>query len=140
MTETLYLDTNIYIDLFEDRTDRLRPLGEFAFQLLKRAIACEFDIVVSSLILEELFYNSYEQQVKNLLPALDEKGKIIRAEIAPEDVKAARRICQERKTPFNDTLHAILAQKMNSAYLVTRNMKDFYELQDLIKIIFPENL
>jgi len=140
MSELLYIDTNVFMDHFDGRVDRLRPLGEFTFQLLRKAAECQFDIVISALLLEELFYNSYESKVKELLPSFDTKGKIVRAEISDDDVTRARKICRERKTHFNDTLHAVLASNMKVAYLVTRNVKDFVELQDLVKIVLPENL
>ena len=37
METLIYPDTNFYIDYFEDRRDNIRPLGEFAFSVLKRA-------------------------------------------------------------------------------------------------------
>lgn len=136
----LYIDTNIYIDHFDGRIDKLRPLGEFAFQVFKKVIEGEFQIIISPLVLEELFYNSYEQVTKNLLLDLEAKEKIVRVEIATEDIQKARTICKERKTHFNDTLHAVLAHKMQASYLITRNIKDFIELGDLVKVILPENL
>ena len=87
----LYIDTNIYMDHFDGRVDRLRPLGEFAFQLLRRSLGCEFRIVISSLVLEELFYNSYEEPIKELLPDFDAKGKVVRAVITQEDIEKARK-------------------------------------------------
>ncbi|MBD3304093.1 hypothetical protein GF343_03035 [Candidatus Woesearchaeota archaeon] len=57
MTKLIYVDTNIYIDYFDGRTDYLRPPGEFAYQLLKRTFNCEFRIIVSSLVVDEIEYN-----------------------------------------------------------------------------------
>ena len=44
----------IYLDYWERRTDNQRNLDEFAFQILKRTVACEFEIVISDLVLAEL--------------------------------------------------------------------------------------
>ena len=140
MSELIYIDTNVFMDHFDGRVDKLRPLGEFAFQLLKKAVECKFDIIISTLVLKELIYNSYKNQIEILLPSLDEKGKIFRAEITQEDVEKARKICNERRTHYNDTLHAVIANKMRAKYLVTRNIRDFVELQDLVNVVFPENL
>lgn len=129
----IYLDTNIYMDYFDGRTDLLRPLGEFAYQVLKRTISCEFKIIISGLVLEELFYNTYEENIKKILPDFAKNNKIVEIEASPEDIARARHIVKERKTNFNDTLHAVLAKKANADFLVTRNLKDFYELQDLAK-------
>ncbi len=35
----IYVDTNIYLDFFLNRKDKLRPLGDFAFELFKRTLA-----------------------------------------------------------------------------------------------------
>lgn len=141
MNETIiYLDTNIYMDHFDGRVDNLRPLGEFAFNILRRTLECEFRIIFSSLILDELVYNSYEEKISELIEDLKEKGKIINVDCTEEDKKKAGDICKERNTNFNDTVHAIIAKRMKAGYLVTRNVQDFTELQDLVKIVYPENL
>ncbi|MBW2986099.1 PIN domain-containing protein [Candidatus Woesearchaeota archaeon] len=137
---TIYIDTNIYLDYFDGRTDRLRPLGEFAYQLLKRTLECEFKIILSSLVLKEIFYNSYEERINNFLPDFKSKNKIIKITADAKDIKKTRKICKERKTDFNDTLHAVLAHKINADFFVTRNLKDFYKLQDFVHLKLPENL
>lgn len=136
----IYIDTNIYMDHFDGRVDKLRPLEEFAFQVFKKVIEGEFQIIISPLVLDELFYNSYEPVTKNLLSDFEAKGKITFIEITSEDIQKARTICKERKTHFNDTLHAVLAHKAQASYLITRNIKDFIELEDLVRVILPENL
>lgn len=136
----VYPDTNFYMDHFDGRVDNLRPLGEFAFQILRRIFECEFKVVISPLVLKELFYNTYEEKIKELMNDLKEKNKVIKIEVSEEDVKKARQISKERNTSFNDTLHAVIANKAKAEYLITRNVKDFEDLQDLVKIAYPENL
>jgi len=140
MGQLIYIDTNVYMDHFGGRVDKLRPLGEFAFEVFRRTICCEFTIAVSSLVLEELFYNSYENPTNELLSGLESKGKIVRVEITQEDVYTARRIVRERRTHFNDTLHAVIAHKVKAECVVTRNVKDFLELKDLVAVLLPEHL
>ena len=136
----IYIDANIYIDHFDGRIDKLRPLGEFAFNLLRRTLDCEFKIIFSSLVLDELVYNSYEEKIKELINDFKEKDKIINVDCSEEDKKKAGDICKEKKTDFNDTVHAVIAKRMKADYLVTRNVQDFIELQDLVEIVYPENL
>ena len=136
----IYLDTNIYIDYFDGRADNLRPLGEFAFNLLKRALDCEFHIIISSLVLDELEYNTYKENILGLIKDLKDKNKLLIIEVNEEDTKNANRVRRERKTSYNDTLHAVLANRIKADFLVTRNLKDFEELQDLVKVVLPENL
>ena len=136
----LYLDTNIYIDYFDGRVDNLRPLGEFAFNLLKRVLECEFQIIISSLVLDELEYNTYKENMLSLIKDLKDKNKLLIIDVNEEDIKNANKVKKERKTSYNDTLHAVLANRIKADFLVTRNLKDFEELQDLIKVVLPENL
>jgi len=136
----IYLDSNIYIDYFDGRVDNLRPLGEFAFNLLKRALGCEFRIIISSLVLDELEYNTYKENILSLIKDFEDKDKLLVMEVNEEDIKNSNRVKKERRTSYNDTLHAILANRIKADFLVTRNLKDFEELQDLIKVVLPENL
>jgi len=136
----LYLDTNIYIDYFDGRVDNLRPLGEFAFNLLKRVLECEFQIIISSLVLDELEYNTYKENMLSLIKDLKDKNKLLIIDVNEEDIKNANKVKKERKTSYNDTLHAVLANRIKADFLVTRNLKDFEELLDLVKVVLPENL
>lgn len=49
-----YLDTCIWIDYFENRRDRFRPLGEWAIALIKYIITSGGVIICSDLIEQEL--------------------------------------------------------------------------------------
>jgi predicted nucleic acid-binding protein len=140
MNNLIYLDTNIYLDYLEDRTDNIRPLGEFAFQLIKRTIACEFKIVISGLVFKELANNIDENRVKELFAELNDLDKLIEIEAIEEDVNKTVRICKERKTDFEDTLHAVIANRLKVDYLVTRNIEHFSQLSDLVSVVFPEFL
>jgi len=139
-TIIIYLDTNIYMDHFDGRVDNLRPLGEFAFQIIRRTFECEFMIIFSSLVLDELVYNGYEEKINELIRDLKEKGKIISTDCNEDDKRKANKIRKEKNTGFNDTVHALIAKRIGADYLVTRNVQDFIELQDLVKIVYPENL
>src|SRR3989338_6646567 len=121
----IYVDTNIYLDYFEGRTDSLRPLGEFAFQIFQRTLSCEFTIVFSGLILKELYNHMNTEDLHSLLDELKEKNKIIETKATFQDKENVREIIKQKRTDFNDTLHAIIAQRMSTDYLVTRNIQDF---------------
>lgn len=128
------------MDHFDGRVDKLRPLGEFAFEVLRRALECEFIIIISSLVLDELVFNTYEENITQLIKDLKEKGKLINTDCSEDDKKKAHDISVKRKTNYNDTIHSVIAKRMNAEYLVTRNVKDFFYLQDMVKIVYPENL
>lgn len=136
----LYVDTNIYLDYFQGRTDYMRPLSEFAYILFRRTLSCEFQLVFSYILLEELYYNISKEKTKELFEELKQKNKIIYAEFLREDITKARLLSHEKCLSFNDTLHAIIARRIGASFLVTRNVTDFLELQEIITITLPENL
>jgi len=139
MAPLIYIDTNIYLDYLFERKDRIRPLNEFAFLLLQKSISCKYTIIVSSLLTEELQYQNALSRVREIFKSCP-KEKIVQCIAEIKDITLARHITATRKTHFNDTLHAILANKKGAEFLVTRNIKDFIALQDIVKLVLPENL
>lgn len=128
------------MDYFENRIDKIRPLGEFAFQLIKRTLQCEFKIILSNLVIDELKFNGAGSKIKELTDELKKSNKLVYTEESENDDQKARELKQKFKTPLNDTKHIILAKRMGADFLVTRNIKDYGELQNLVKIKLPENL
>ena len=138
MPKLIYVDTNIYIDFFEDRIDNLRLLGEIARQLFDRALDCEFTLVVSSLVNEEIKDNGYKTQFIDFLADFKKYNKVIYTELSEEDKRSANELKRFRKTPFKDTCHLILAQRLHAEVLVTRNVKDYVNISDIIPVLLPE--
>lgn len=137
MTRKFYLDTCIWRDYFEDRKDRFRPLGEWAFRLIKSIIENEDEIVYSELIIEELkeYYSEEDiNQVFSIVPP----SLLVKIQESAEDTEKAMHISKRQKIPRKDALHAILAEKSSST-LVTRD-KHFWEISDQIDIRKPEDL
>jgi len=89
--EIIYLDTNIYMDHFDGRVDKLRPLGQFAFEIVRRTLNCEFKIVMSSLIIDELVFNNYKEKITDLIKDLKEKDKIIKIVVMKNTKKKQER-------------------------------------------------
>ena len=138
MERLIYLDTNIYIDYFKNRTDYLRPLGEFAFELLRRTFSCEFKIIVSNWVLKELEQNGFSKQSAQLIKRLKEMNKVAVIEYANNDSCLAKKLCNDRKIHYSDALHAAIAYRAGAEYLVTRNVSDFECVKDIIKVRCPE--
>ncbi|MFH0797950.1 MAG: type II toxin-antitoxin system VapC family toxin [Candidatus Woesearchaeota archaeon] len=127
MTEMkIYLDTNIYIDLFEDRTSNFKPLGEFAHQILKRTFSCEFKIIASPLILDELKNNKHLEHGTDLLADLEKANKLEFVNISYNDKKTAS--MPKEGSHYADRLHYIIAEKANADFFITGNWRDFYGL------------
>lgn len=135
----IYLDTNIYLDWLEGRTDRLRPLGEFAFSIIKRAISCEFEIVVSDLILFELKRHAKAKDVLDMLSLLSKKNKIVKAECLDEVRSEAKRIGAETGVHWQDVAHALIAREASAECLITRDAH-LFGLSGIIETKFPENV
>jgi predicted nucleic acid-binding protein len=131
----IYCDANIYLDLFENRKDRLRDLGEFAHQLLRRTLECEFDLIISDWLLFELKQYVKVETLTEFLEQYKQKNKIIKVAHTPEDIRQAKLISSH----YQDALHQILAKRGGAKYLVTRNVQDFTCDSDL-QIKFPENI
>jgi len=133
--ELIYLDINIYMDYFLIREDRLRPLSDFAFELIRKAIECQYRIAISDWVLFELEKRIPTERINTLLDDLKDLNKLVVVRKHNNDISRSKKY-----NHWKDALHAILAKKCGAVYLVTRNIKDFTEVQDLIDVKFPENL
>ena len=136
----IYLDTNIYIDYFEGRVDYLRPLGEFAFNVIRKTLGCEFKILFSQIVMREIEYNNYTDKMNALLKTLRDNNKLVNAEVLNSYSLMASKLSKKYKTSFNDVLHFIIAKENNAEIFVTRNIKDFPDFDDYPELVFPENL
>jgi len=135
MAELIYIDTNVWLDYLLNRTDRLRPLGEFAFELFRKSVECKYEILVSGFVLFELKKYVSNNKISEVIAWLKENNKVIFYTITPQNIKDAKQYAH-----WQDALHAIVASKNNCAILVTRNSKDFSDFSDILQIQFPENL
>ncbi len=137
----IYLDTCIYLDYLMDRKDNLRPLGEFAFQLLKRTFECEFEIIISDWVIKEI-----NKQIDDnilffeLIDKLENLNKLIKVSKSTAVEKKAKILTEKYKTHLADALHIILAEQAEAEFLVTINVKDFHSKYKRLKIVFPENI
>ena len=134
-----YLDTAIWRDYFEDRSDGLKPLGEFAFRFLKECEKNGAEIIVSDLVVLELKVRFSKEQIKELFSAFQGITKEVTA--TPKQVSEARKEWQKRNRalPFNDALHAIVARD-NKAVMVTRDRHFFEKLASIVEVQAPEDL
>jgi len=136
METLIYPDTNFYLDYFEDRSDNIRPLGEFAFSVLKRAFKCEFKIVMSYWVIKELEQHIAEERLARFIEKLESMNKLIMvARDYDEAIKA-----KSLPTHYSDALHIVLAMKAGAEFFVTRNIQHYLDRGYLIKVILPENL
>ena len=52
--QKILLDTNIYLDFYLDRKDNLKPLGEFAFNLIRETVSCKYFVLITDAHLKEM--------------------------------------------------------------------------------------
>jgi len=133
-----YLDSSIWRDYYENRSDKFKPLGEWALMLIHKIIKEKSYILYSDFILKELSIKYSQEEIKNIFDIVNKKQLLLRVKILKIQVKQAATISKKRKVPFGDVLHTILASN-NNAIMVTRD-KHFLELIDLTNIKKPEEL
>lgn len=111
MSQKIYVDTNVWLDLYWNRSSRYLELGMFAQRIFERCISCEFIFFVSDTLVVELErFGALE-----LLTPIREKCEFVRAK--KEDYRAARR----RDVHFPDSLHIVLAEKHGAKVFVTND-------------------
>lgn len=116
----LYIDTNIIIDFLENRSDRFRPLGEYAHQIFRRGIGCEFFIVLSDHTINELKTVGVPEKEIMSFRALISKKEVFVA-LEKEDVDCAKKILRKHKTHFKDALHYALMSRYADLLLTNDN-------------------
>lgn len=138
MVTKYYLDTCIWRDYFENRSDKFRPLGEWALDLINSIINKKELILYSDFVIAELKVKYSEDEINNMFKIVKDKNCLLKVEISKIQAKEARKLSESRNVAFGDALHAILS-KDNNAILVTRD-NHFLELQDIAEIKKPEEL
>ena len=133
-----YVDACIWLDYYENRSDRFRPLGEWALQFLNRAIRKNIIILYSRIVVRELMKQYDEKEIVKIFEIIFSKDLLQEVEVTEKQTKYAMKICKERNVAFGDALHAILARD-NKAIVITRD-RHFLELQDIAESKKPEEL
>src|SRR3989344_7803123 len=122
-----YIDTCIWRDYFENRSDNFRPLGEWALSLLKGIIKREEIIFFSEITVNELRIKYTDIQIRGIFNIVQQYNLLQEVKIGDVQIREMNRISSNSGIPRIDCLHAILARD-NGAVLVTRD-KHFAELQ-----------
>ncbi|MFH1211865.1 MAG: PIN domain-containing protein [Candidatus Woesearchaeota archaeon] len=137
MTNKYYVDACIWIDYLENRSDRFRPLGDWALAMFKKIIVNEEFFIISRPLLEELEERYSPEKLRELFDFIPEE-LILKIEANKKQFKKALDLSRKLKLPLKDVLHAVLAGD-NIAFLVTRD-KHFLELTGIAEVKKPEEL
>lgn len=139
MLKKFYLDSCIWRDYFEDRKDGIKPLGEFAFQFLRKCRKEKSKVIVSDAVVFELQARLSKERVKEIFSSFS--SIILKVAVNDKQVSEARKEWKKRnkQVPFKDVLHAIIA-KDNKAILVTRDRHFFDGLSSIVQVEKPEDI
>lgn len=137
MAKKFYLDTAIWRDYFEDRRDGIRPLGEFAFQFLKRCGERKDFIIVSSAVRKELLDYYSEERLRLVFSSF--RQTIIEIDYSKKQAEEAFAFWMNhrKKFPLYDVLHSIIARD-NRAIVIARD-RHFEEI-GLADCCLPEEV
>ncbi|TKJ17823.1 hypothetical protein CEE44_04855 [Candidatus Woesearchaeota archaeon B3_Woes] len=137
MAEKYYIDTSIWMDIYEDRKGyNNEPLGDFALKLFSLIKAKNHNLIISYLLIRELEMNYSIAEINGMMKPFE---KIIEKVVATAEQRdEAKKISNERDIPPGDVLHAILARD-NNFILITRD-KHFRELEDISEHNKPEDI
>lgn len=132
-----YLDTSIWIDIYEDRKGyNNEPLGDFGFNLILFIKSKGYKLVISDTLINELKRKYSLEQINGMFkPFEDILEKVFSIK---EQNQEAQKISNKRDIPFNDVLHAILARD-NRLILIARD-NHFKQLKDISSYSRPEEV
>lgn len=138
MIQKYYIDACIWRDFHENREDKFRPLGEWAFRFFRMVKENKHFILYSNLTVDELSKDFNKKQIEEIFKIISEVGLLQKVELNKQQFQEAAKLKKERNLPFGDCLHAIIARD-NDAIMVTRDIH-FEEIQDIVKSYKPEDL
>ena len=134
MAEKVYCDTNVYVDLYVGgRRNKWINFSETVFEFFKRLGNGDYILIISDWLIEQLKRNGIYDQAEELFKRFSEKGKLLRVKEYESVRKEANKYLH-----WEDAVHALIAIKNQANYLVTRNLYDFTEFKDKIKVVPPE--
>jgi len=137
MTKKFYVDTAIWIDLYEDRTDyKNESLGSFALKLVGFIKLKMYKLIITDILINELEMRYALAEIKGMFKPFESITENILS--TRNQREEAARIAKIRDIPPGDVLHAILARD-NKLILITRD-KHFRKLRDISKHYKPEDI
>lgn len=132
-----YVDSCIWRDYLENRSDGLKPLGEFAYLFFKKCSKENHKIYFSKLVFNELSKYINEIEINKLIDNFS--NIIIFVNYSNEQILKAKNLIKEyNNLHFADALHIVIA-KENNCVVITRD-NHFFNLGKLIKVFEPEEI
>jgi predicted nucleic acid-binding protein len=79
----IYLDTNVWLDYFLQRESKYISNKDVAFTIFQRTVSCEFQIIISDVLLKEILQYTSKKQLSEILLWLN--PKLIQKELTKEE-------------------------------------------------------
>lgn len=133
MEEVYYLDSSIWLDMYEKRGKN----SEEALRFLEKIIRRNCIILYSALHIKELKYLGYSfGEIAEMFSFA--KKNLRKVHICKQEKEQAKNLAIKRKIPRGDALHAILSRN-NEAQLISRD-RDFENIKDVVIAKKPEEI
>ena len=133
-----YLDTQIWVDHYLKRGPS-EIYGRQALKLILKIIADNSKVVFSNFNEKEMRDIGISQVEINSLLSMIKPNHIKRVSVTKDQFEEAHRLSKQRRIPFGDSVHAILARD-NDAQMVSRDEKDFSKIKDITEFKEPKDL
>jgi len=135
--ERFYVDTNIWLDYALNRSNGIRPLGEFAFQFFKKCIRNRWQILYSDFVVGELEEHLKPGEIQErCFSIVSDRGLLLKVALSKKQSFEAEAISKRLRIPFGDAIHAVIARD-NKAAIVSRDAH-FQALYEIVTVFFPE--
>lgn len=133
MEDVYYLDTSIWLDVYEKRGKN----GEEALRFLEKIIGRDCILLYSALHIKELKYLGYSfDEIAEMFSFA--KKNLRKVHIYKQEKEQAKKLALKRKISQGDALHAILSRN-NEAQLISRDI-DFENIRDIVIAKKPEEI
>ncbi len=132
-----YLDTCIWVDLYEERTGYFgEHLGDSAWKLISIIKQTNSILIITDILFIELSTYYSLAEINGMIKQFENFIEKIKS--TQKQKKEAENISYERNLPKKDALHALISRD-NKLIFVTRD-KHFQKLKDITKSLKPEDL
>jgi len=92
MAKRYYVDTSIWIDFHENRKDKFRPLGDWAFEFFRMVEERNEKILYSDFVIKELKCKYSEEQINKILSIAMKGGLLENVEIKEKQIQEASKL------------------------------------------------
>ncbi len=127
----IYVDTCVYVDLFEGGRK-----SALAYAFFSKGWNCAFELVVSDWVRSELRRRKMDSDYPLLFEKFKAKNKLHLIEHTEEELKLAK----SKSDHWQDYLHYLIAKKAGCDKIVTCDKDFIFSVSPIFDIVRPENI